>query len=102
MRCSCGAGDTWHENFGLFGARAAAGASEPMVIGAYGSGARPVVATGTAVAFNGRSSTRVVDHLAIMGIRFWADTRDPPAPPSPPPRQAAATAFASPTPAMTC
>ena len=73
-------GDTWHETFGLW-SKSGRSATEPMVIGAYGSGPRPVVASGTAVAFNtGRSSHPRVDHLAIMGIRFWADARDPSSP----------------------
>jgi hypothetical protein len=73
-------GDTWHETFGLW-SKSGRSATEPMVIGAYGSGPRPVVASGTAVAFNtGRSSHPRVDHLAILGIRFWADARDPSSP----------------------
>src|SRR4051812_37236858 len=73
-------GDTWHETFGLW-SKSGRSAAEPMGIGAYGSGPRPVVASGTAVAFNtGRSSPPRVDHLAIMGIRFWADTRAPASP----------------------
>jgi hypothetical protein len=46
LRC----GDTWHEAFGQW-ARSGRSADEPLLIGQYGAGPRPVVATGTGTAF---------------------------------------------------
>src|SRR4051812_31396451 len=48
-------GDTWYESFGMW-IKSGRSADEPMVIGAYGSGSRPTVASGSATAFGtGRS-----------------------------------------------
>ena len=71
-------GDTWKENLGLW-TKSGRSASEPIVIGAYGtSGKRPTLATGASTAFAaGKSSVPNVSHVAIMGLRFYADTRDP-------------------------
>lgn len=70
-------GDRWNESFGVW-TKSGRGTASPLVIGAYGTGDRPVVATGSAMAITvGSSSAPVVNHLAIMGIRFWADARDP-------------------------
>ena len=73
-------GDTWHESFGYW-TKSGRSASDPMVIGAYGTGDRPTVATGSASALvTGTSSNPTVNHLALMGVRFYADTRDPASP----------------------
>ncbi|HET6250404.1 MAG TPA: hypothetical protein VFE47_22140 [Tepidisphaeraceae bacterium] len=76
-------GDTWHASFGDW-TLSGASAANPMVIGAYGSGARPIIMTGTASGIiTGSSSTHEVDFLDILGIHFWADGRDPSITPSP-------------------
>ena len=73
-------GDTWHESLGTW-TKSGRSASEPIVIGAYGSGPRPTVATGSGRALvTGSNTYRTVNHLAIMGIRFYADARDPDSP----------------------
>ena len=70
-------GDTWHESLGTW-TKSGRSASEPIVIGAYGTGARPTVASGSGRApVTGTNTYRTVNHLAIMGIRFYADARDP-------------------------
>jgi hypothetical protein len=70
-------GDTFYETFGYW-AKGGASAAEPMVIGAYGDGDRPVVATGTASALAlGSSSGKVINHIVVQGIRFYAHQRDP-------------------------
>ena len=70
-------GDTFYESFGYW-AKGGASADEPMVIGAYGTGNRPVVATGTDMALAvGSSSGKVVNHLVVQGIKFYANKRDP-------------------------
>ena len=69
-------GDTFFEPVGTWtkGGRSAA---EPMVLGSYGSGARPLVATGTASALTtGSSSAPTINHLVIQSIKFYAHTRD--------------------------
>ncbi|MDB5294070.1 MAG: hypothetical protein JWO31_53, partial [Phycisphaerales bacterium] len=71
-------GDTWRS--GLPGWRkSGASADEPMVIGAYGDGPRPsVTPTGSAAGFmTGLSSSPLVSHVVVQGIRFAAANRDP-------------------------
>ena len=66
-------GDSWSEPVRGWG-KSGRSASEPMVFGAYGSGARPLIKSGGS---NGFESVGDVDHLAIMGLHFWADKREP-------------------------
>src|SRR5438270_918127 len=73
-------GDTWHESLGTW-TKSGRSASEPIVIGAFGAGARPTVSSGSGRALvTGTNTYRTVNHLAIMGIRFYADARDPDSP----------------------
>ena len=67
------AGDSWTEN--LTWGKSGRSAQEPMLIGSYGSGARPMIKAGSRTALD--ISGGDVDHLAIMGIHFFAHTRDP-------------------------
>ena len=70
-------GDVWHGGFGYWSASGAS-AQDPMVIGSYGTGARPEIMTGTGNGFTtGRSSAPIVNYVAVMGINFIADGRDP-------------------------
>ena len=70
-------GDVWHSSFGYWGASGAS-AQDPMVIGSYGSGPRPLVLTGLSNAFmTGKLHSTEVDYIALMGISFIADGRDP-------------------------
>ena len=70
-------GDTWHESLGTW-TKSGVSADAPIVVGAYGTGARPVLATGSGngVVF-GTSSKQQVDHVAFVGLDFWANGRDP-------------------------
>ncbi|MDB5333866.1 MAG: hypothetical protein JWP03_5017 [Phycisphaerales bacterium] len=71
------AGDVWHENF-IFWRLSGKSAQEPIVIGSYGTGARPILMTGTGSGFaTGASSSPEVDYVDLIGLRFWADGRDP-------------------------
>src|SRR5689334_11158411 len=73
-------GDTWHESLGTW-TKSGRSASEPIVIGAYGNGARPTIASGSGRGLvTGSSTYKTVNHLAIMGVRFYADARDPDSP----------------------
>jgi hypothetical protein len=66
-------GDSWSERVSGWG-KGGRSASEPMVFGAYGSGARPLIKSGGGTGFETAGD---VDHLAIMGLHFWADKREP-------------------------
>ncbi|MDB5297478.1 MAG: hypothetical protein JWO31_3461, partial [Phycisphaerales bacterium] len=73
-------GDTFREAVGTW-TKGGASADDPMVFGAYGTGSRPVVATGKASAMTtGSSSSKTTNHLVIQGIKFWSDARDPTSP----------------------
>lgn len=69
--------DLWSGN-GFFGKNGKS-ATEPMLIGAYGTGARPLIKTSPgycdAALFN--TGGAVGDYLAVVGIEFYAHTRDP-------------------------
>jgi hypothetical protein len=68
-------GDIWTgQNFGTW-TKDGRSASEPVVIGTYGTGARPLVKTGASTAFN--TEANGVAHIVIQGIQFYANSRDP-------------------------
>ncbi|HEX8911031.1 MAG TPA: hypothetical protein VF796_01640, partial [Humisphaera sp.] len=70
-------GDKFTGSFGYWkpGGRSA---DQPMVIGAYGTGARPQVRSGTANGITvGNTAARQVNNLAILGLEFYSDSRDP-------------------------
>ncbi|HUU70620.1 MAG TPA: LamG-like jellyroll fold domain-containing protein, partial [Planctomycetota bacterium] len=70
-------GDTWYEgiNLGIAGGRST---SEPMLLSAYGTAPqRPLLKTGTRPGFN---AGKRVSNLAIVGLDFYAQTRDPDSP----------------------
>ena len=69
-------GDTWNDTLGAW-RLSGRSADDPMVIGAYGTGARPVLNTGAASALTlGMSSTPQINFLDVIGINFHADQRD--------------------------
>jgi hypothetical protein len=70
-------GDTFHESLGMWD-KSGRSADEPLVIGAYGTGARPVLATGAGFGFE--TSGGAVEHVALIGLDFYADARDPASP----------------------
>jgi len=65
-------GDAWSENLSGWN-KSGRNDEEPMVIGAYGSGERPTLNTGTGIGFK---NSGAVSHLSIMGIEFHANSRD--------------------------
>jgi hypothetical protein len=67
------AGDSWTER--LSWGKSGRSSQEPLVIGAYGDGARPLIKAGSGTALDVNAGD--VDHLAIVGIHFSAHTRDP-------------------------
>jgi hypothetical protein len=73
-------GDTWNTPLPAW-KKSGASADRPMVVGAYGDGSRPVIATRGASAFvSGVSSGRRVDHLYLIGLELTASARDPDSP----------------------
>ncbi len=67
--------DQWHEAFPAWtkGGRLA---SEPMVIGSYGSGPRPLLTTASGFGFMARAYPDARAHLALFDIHFIADRSD--------------------------
>ncbi len=76
-------GDTWtNEAFGWF-FKSGRSARESMLISSYGSGARPLIKTrGTnpAIGSFGAGGNRGGNFIALVGIEFYAYTRDPSSP----------------------
>jgi hypothetical protein len=71
------AGDVWHDSL-VYWRLSGRSAQDPMVLGSYGTGARPTIMSGTSDGFaTGASSNPEIDNLDILGIHFWADGRDP-------------------------
>lgn len=67
-------GDIWeNENFGRW-KLSGRSKDEPMVIGAYGEGERPLVRTGMANRGIWLDGNLIVEHIAIMGIELHAHT----------------------------
>jgi hypothetical protein len=70
-------GDTWHGAVPAWN-KGGASAERPMVLGAYGTGDRPTVATDGATALS--VAGLPVSHLVVQGVRFAATARDPNSP----------------------
>ena len=68
-------GSVWKERIGTW-SKSGRSATEPIVIGAYGTGARPLIKTGNETAFNTNGS-KLADNIAIIGLSFHAHTVDP-------------------------
>jgi len=70
-------GDVWSTGMGEW-TKSGKSAAEPMVISTYGDAVeRPLLKTG---ATEGISAYKVVNYVAIMGVHFYAHTRDPKSP----------------------
>lgn len=65
-------GDTFHESFGYWGI-SGKDANNPTLIGAYGSGSRPLISTGAKNGFN--TSFGGLNNVAIIGLHFKASNR---------------------------
>lgn len=70
-------GDTFFESFPDWG-KSGRSAADRMVIGAYGTGARPLLKTGTAAALSIRGLIGGNDrrNLVVTGLEMWAHTND--------------------------
>lgn len=77
-------GDVWDESLG--GSRwkkSGTSPTEPMIVWTYGTGARPLLRTGSGGAMRvlaGQSTPTFVENLVISGLHFYAHTRDPSGP----------------------
>ncbi|MEZ6186876.1 MAG: hypothetical protein R3F62_17930, partial [Planctomycetota bacterium] len=72
-------GDVWDEAFGRW-KKSGRSASEPMIVWSYGTGARPLLRTGSSIALksdNGSGTPTILHSLCFVGLHFWAHTRDP-------------------------
>jgi hypothetical protein len=68
-------GDVWHEAFGIW-THSGASASDPNVIGAYGTGARPEIMSGNSNGIQtGILGSTTINNVAIIGLHFYADGR---------------------------
>jgi hypothetical protein len=65
-------GDTWNSNFGYW-SKMGISASDPIVIGAYGSGPRPTLDTGNQSAFTDGGNT--LANVDIIGLKMVANAR---------------------------
>jgi hypothetical protein len=75
------AGDIFHDNFYNWSASGRS-AQEPILISSYGTGARPLIDSGTASAgFNVRASTTLsINYVDLIGLQFYENNRDPASP----------------------
>lgn len=71
-------GDVWKNQSFEGWWRSGKSDENPMVIGAYGDGARPEIDSGTADGFSaGKNGEEDINHVAIIGVHFAANTRIP-------------------------
>ena len=73
------AGDVWFENLAGW-SKSGLSSDYPLLISSYGRGERPVLETGDQDGFSDITSSTPINHVAITGILFYADTRDPDSP----------------------
>jgi SdrD B-like domain len=74
-------GDVFSDSFSNW-TRSGRSAQEPMVISSYGSGARPLLDTGTASAgfSTPNNASNSVNFLDVIGLQFYENNRDPASP----------------------
>ncbi len=72
-------GDSWTTGFGTWNLDGRS-ATEPMLIGAYGTGARPKLKTDATSGCIISNVAGSVDFVAIIGIECYSTTRDPASP----------------------
>jgi len=73
-------GDAWSSGFGTW-RLSGKSSDQPMLIGSYGVGPRPLLETGISSGFfAGSSASPEVDYIDIIGLHFYADGRDPNSP----------------------
>ena len=73
------AGDTWTTPFPQW-TKSGVSTQHPILIGSYGSGARPLILTGDVRSAFYTDGNIAVDHVVISGLQFRSDVRDPTSP----------------------
>lgn len=68
-------GDTWDSGLG-FWSKSGRSSSEPMLISSYGTGPKPLLKTASSDGLD-ESNAAVVNYLDIIGLEFYASSRDP-------------------------
>jgi hypothetical protein len=68
-------GDTWNAGLGSW-SKSGRSTSEPMLISSYGTGPRPVLKTGGGNGLD-EANAATVNYLDIIGLEFYASSRDP-------------------------
>lgn len=69
-------GDTWENQNWSEWTKSGRSADEPIFIGAYGSGSRPLINTGVETGFAVAANTSDVSNVAIVGLHFDPHLRD--------------------------
>jgi hypothetical protein len=69
-------GDAWRESFGEW-TKSGRSPAEPMLVGAYGAGARPRIETGSRSAFQITAYNANVRNLSLIGLHMVASARVP-------------------------
>jgi hypothetical protein len=73
-------GDVWDESLGVLTVSGRSDA-DPIVVGTYGTGPRPLLDTGAGNGLTlGMTSSPQINYVDIIGLDFYADTRDPASP----------------------
>lgn len=68
-------GDSWSES--LSWGKSGRSAQEPILLGAYGTGARPSIRPTSGNHGNLTYSSTAINYVAFIGVEFYARTRDP-------------------------
>lgn len=68
-------GDSWNES--LSWGKSGRSAQEPILLGAYGTGARPSIRPTSGNHGNLTYSSTAINYVAFIGVEFYARTRDP-------------------------
>jgi Ca2+-binding RTX toxin-like protein len=69
-------GDVWTTAFPTW-TQSGISPLDPILIGSYGTGARPLILTGDVPSAFSTAGTAVVDNLVISGLQFRSDVRNP-------------------------
>jgi hypothetical protein len=74
-------GDTWYESIG-WPNLSGRSASNPILLSSYGTGPRPVIKSGgkSGFAATGGRGVKAINNISLVGLDFYAQTRDPNSP----------------------
>jgi hypothetical protein len=73
-------GDVWNESLGVWTVSGRS-AADPVVVGSYGTGPRPLLETGAQNGVTiGMTSSPAINYVNFLGLNFYANSRDPASP----------------------